>query len=204
MSAGPRIPLALADRAAAYLIEAWEIRDAMIVGSVRRRRENVGDLEIVTTHERTDDDRLCRILRSAAAHQDGLFAEPADVPPIEIERGLKPGFKACAIVAFVRVEGVGNLRLPVQIHRHEPGQRGWLVLHRTGPSEFGKWVLGQWKRDRGIPPERKGSVDGYLVDYHGARVPIHDENEIFDRLGIARIAPERRDEFVANLEGVHA
>lgn len=196
MSTGTRIPLDMARTAAGYLLHCWGVDtgDATIVGSVRRGRPDVGDLEVCVPVEPPDRDLLFQAMHASAHADAGLFGAPADVPPLTIVKGLRPGFKQARVVAHVQYEG-RPFDLPVEIYRFEPGARGWALIMRTGPAEFGKWFLGRWKRHFDIPTEQPASVEGYLVDRHGARVPIDDEEECFRRIGIGYVRPEQRDEF---------
>lgn len=203
MSAGPRIPLAMAEDAAAYLLRTWGVQDATVVGSVRRRRPEVGDLEIACPWSAAPDDELYRTLHASAGETGGLFATPSDLPPVTARRGLAPAFLECDLVVHLTVDrsaGGQPLDLPVQICRYQPGQRAWRVIMRTGPRDFGRWFLGRWKRAYGIDHSRPASVDGYLVDASGRVVAIDDEAEAFRRCRVAYLPPEKRDAFVADLE----
>jgi hypothetical protein len=192
----------MAEDAAAWLILRWGLADAdaHVVGSVRRQRPDVGDLEIVAPWETAASDSLFRTLDASRTGAGGLFEKPRDLPPITPVSGLKPAFLECSLVASVRVLGPDTeLDLPVQIGRFKPGQRAWKLIMRTGPGEFGKWFLGRWKRAFGIPPERQASIDGYLVDGRGEPVLMDDEAEAFDRCGVPYLAPEKRDTLIDGL-----
>lgn len=200
MSTGARIPLDMARTAAGYLLHCWGVDngDATIVGSVRRGRPDVGDLEVCVPVEPPDHDRLFQAMHASAHTQGGLFTGPSDLPPLTIVKGLRPGFKQARVVAHVKYEGQ-PFDLPVEVYRFEPGARGWALLMRTGPADFGRWFLGRWKRHFSIPQEKPASVDGFLVDGYGVRVPIDDEAECFRRIQSGVIAPDRRDAFVESL-----
>ena len=202
MSIGERIPLVVASRAAGFILEHWGIRDtdSVIVGSLRRRRDDVGDIEICLPHEPKERDELYRTIHAAVGRADALFEPPSDVPPVEVVKGLRPGFKAASVRVRVVYQG-DPLTIPVEIYRYEPGARGWSILMRTGPTDFGRWFLAKWKQHWGIQANQQASVDGFLVDAHGRRVPIAEERECFDRCGLAYIEPHLRDGFAANLHG---
>lgn len=205
MSAGPRIPLQMAVDAAGWLMRCWGLSepDAMVVGSVRRQRPDVGDLEIVCPWEIAAADGLFRLLDGCRARDDVLFEAPSELPPITARAGLRAGFLEADILAHVSVQlaagGTRELALPVEIARYKPGGKAWRVVMRTGPAEFGRWFLGQWKKQHSIDFGRPASVEGFLVDRHGTPVLMDDEREAFERCGVAYLPPERRDEFVAGL-----
>lgn len=207
MSVGPRIPLKMAEDAAAWLMRCWGLDPAaaMVVGSVRRKRPDVGDLEIVCPWEVAAADTLFRVLDSSRQRPDALFAPPSDLPPITPRAGLKAGFLECDIVAHVAVQladgSSRQLDLPVQVARYKPGQRAWRTIMRTGPGDFGRWFLGQWKKQHAIEFGRPASVEGFLVDRHGEPVLLDDERACFARCGVAYLEPERCDEFVAGMLG---
>jgi DNA polymerase/3'-5' exonuclease PolX len=202
MSSGDRIPLHVAARAADFILGCWGVpnADSVVVGSVRRRRDDVGDIEICLPHEPRERDQLYKTIHAAVGRSDALFEAPSDVPPVEVIKGLKPGFKAASVRVRVVYEGE-PLTLPVEIYRYEPGARGWSILMRTGPAEFGRWYLGKWKQHWGIQANQKASIDGFLVDGYAQRVPIETEEECFSRCGLAYVEPHLRDAFAANLRG---
>lgn len=197
MSAGPRLPLERADEAAACLMRWWGLEgtDAVVVGSVRRREPDVGDLEIL----------------APAAHAAPLFGgdplyerivagvgrdRATDSPEVIPLRGLKPGFAAASLIACLFDTRTGHtIQMPVQVFRCESGCWGWAMLMRTGPADFGRWFLWQWKRAHGIPPERPASVDGWLVDARGERVPTETEAVCFREINLPVCPPERRRAF---------
>lgn len=200
MSTGTRIPLEMARTAAGYLLHCWgaDAADATIVGSARRGRPDVGDIEVCVPVEPPEHDRLFKAMHASVHQQDGLFQGPSDLPPLTIVQGLRPGFKQARVVAHVKYRG-SPFDLPVEIYRFEPGARAWSLIMRTGPKEFGQWFLGRWKRQFSIPTEQPASVEGCLVDRYGHRVPIDDEAECFRRCGIGFVAPDRRDAFMESL-----
>lgn len=215
MSTGPRITL---EQAEAFVLAVFErrlgfssIEDAAaqgveVVGSIRRRRPDIGDIEIIAPMPRaanpecvqSSEDRLFRELNLCVSNPwvDGsgsLFAANPDTSRAfgEAVRGLKPGFKA----ASLRLKAYG-VEVGLDVFRYDPLNAGWVKLCRTGPSEFGQWFLGRWKERMGIPvgdPNRKASIDGYLVDSRGQIVPVATEEEAFRLIGSNFVAPDRRD-----------
>ena len=218
MSDGPRIPLAAAEafvlalfqRRLGYASIEEAAQDGVeVVGSIRRRRPDIGDVEIIARMPRASDpervqsseDRLFRELNLCVSNPwvDGsgsLFAAAPDTSRAfgTAVRGLKPGFKACSL----RLAAYG-VEVGFDVFRYDALNAGWVKLCRTGPGEFGQWFLGRWKERMGIPvgdPNRKASVDGYLVDARGQIVPVATEEEAFRLIGSNFVPPERRDAMV--------
>ncbi|QQS08650.1 MAG: hypothetical protein IPK69_11775 [Phycisphaerales bacterium] len=222
MSDGPRIPLAAAQRAAVTLIDRWGLstldRKATsqieVVGSVRRLRHEVGDLELVAPLPAgwrsknltpTQDDLFMRINGSMQNPWSDpaapLFTPAGDSVAVESAvgravRGLKPGFLACSLM-LTPWDGID---LPCQVYRCTPHNHGWMMIERTGPTEFGRWFLWRWKVRFGIPlgdPLRPASVQNHLVDTVGRLVDVPTEAEAFRLVGERYIPPHERDEFMA-------
>jgi len=200
MSAGERLPLSVAEGAAGYLLNAWGVaeKDATVVGSVRRGRQDVGDLEICMPLERPDRDEMYKTIHASATQEGGLFEAPADVPPITVVQGLRPGFKQARLIVHISYEG-RPIALPVEIYRFEAGARAWSIIMRTGPRDFGMFFLRRWKAAYSIPASQVASSEGMLVDRYGKPVPISGEREAFDRAGIGWVDPLERDRFAATI-----
>ena len=215
MSTGPRITLeqaeafvlALFQRRLGYAsLEEAAAQGVEVVGSIRRRRPDIGDIEIIAPLPRaanpdcvqSTEDRLFRELNLCVSNPwvDGsgsLFAAKPDTSRAfgTAVRGLKPGFKACNL----RLAAYG-IEVGFDVFRFDALNAGWVKLCRTGPSEFGQWFLGRWKERMGIPvgdPKRQASIDGYLVDDRGQVVPVGTEAECFRLIGSNYVEPERRD-----------
>lgn len=218
MSDGPRIPLekaeefvlAIFQRRLGFASIEEAARDGVeVVGSIRRRRSDIGDIEIIAPMPRAADpekvqsseDRLFRELNLCVSNPwvDGsgsLFASAPDTSRAfgQAVRGLKPGFKACSLKLAAYGVEVG-----LDVFRFDAHNAGWVKLCRTGPSEFGQWFLGRWKERMGIPvgdPKRQASIDGYLVDDRGQIVPVATEEEAFRMIGANFVPPDRRDAMV--------
>jgi len=201
MSTGVRMPLELAEAAAGYLRGCWGLThaDVTVVGSVRRRRPQVGDVELCVPIEPAADDGLYRVLIDSANTEAGLFGGDPDVPPISVQAGLRPGFKAARLVVHIKHNGA-DLPLPVEVYRFAPEGRAWSLIMRTGPSPFGIYFLRRWKAAHGMRGSQVASMNGLLVDHAGEVVPVTDEREAFERAQIRWVEPEARDEFAAFLE----
>lgn len=221
MSEGPRLPYAKAAAVAEALFEKWDLSGlrpdhqptCVVVGSVRRRRDEVGDLEIVAplpvgwqTRKLTPaDDPLFRRIDATMQNRyvdesNALFYarsnETPAAPPIGTAvRGLKPGFLACSLI----LRPWEGTEIPCQVYRYTPDNRGWLLIERTGPRDFGIWFLWRWKVRFGIPvadESRRASIDNHLVDAGGKVVSVATEEEAFRLAGERFVPAEERDAFV--------
>ncbi len=230
MSEGAKIPFRLAYavggkvmqvlRAAAavqgHTDEANAIQQLEVVGSMRREREMIGDLEVLAPFPLADDEEtkiadeddplyrvLCRVVSNPPAPK-GLFAQPAPAAPElilgEAEKGLKPGFKYCKIRLMPKLGPNGEATpIGLDVFRATRESWGWAHLMRTGPAEFGEWFLKQWKRRWGIPPTSQASIKGHLVDARGNVVEVLDEQQAFKLCGLEYVDARDRDRFMGRL-----
>lgn len=222
MSDGPRISLADAEKAAAYVFHRWALdpETCFVVGSVRRRRPDVGDLELLApAWDGTGRDAL---FERIAATMEGehlaykpepvrdldLFGPPPAVAVAPLPTvirganpigaavlGLKPGFLTARLRLWRRDRSLPPV--PCEVYRYTPDNLGWMMVMRTGPGDFGRAFLTYWKTRFGIPMGDAGraSIEGHLVDSTGAVVPTPSEAAAFEKCGLGWMAPERRDEF---------
>lgn len=206
MSTGARMIWNDAKRVAEVACREWRLHaNEAIVGSLRRMRETVGDIELVAPYEPESSDQLFKAINARMANpwQDtraGLFAPQIETfePMGRIDKGLKPGFLAASLV-LTPWRGV---EIPCQVYRYMPANEGWVRLMRTGPRDFGMWFLGKWKARFGIPlgrEDRPACVNNHLVDGTGAIVPVPTEADCFMRAQIPIIDPWKRDEFAERL-----
>ncbi len=202
MSTGTRVPLQTADHIVRALLKRWGLAAAVgvaAVGSVRRRRETVGDIELIAPHCTPNRDGLYHAI-AKTLRSDSIFQSTV-VDPIGYSlTGFKPGFRECSLA----IESPTNpdVHICVEIFRYDSGpdgNRGWTELMRTGPREFGMWFLGCWKKRFSIPPGEKASIDGYLVDAAKRRVRVETEDDCFRIAGLPRVEPHDRDAFMDRL-----
>lgn len=113
MSTGPRIPLARAVAAAQAVMALWGMTapSCQIVGSVRRRKPDVGDIEIIaplpelepfdpfdprpaeeTRRITEEEDDLYRRIRATTESEPDLFNPNPPPPKARALEGLRPGF----------------------------------------------------------------------------------------------------------------
>lgn len=199
MSTGVRLPLAWAVSAAGVLFERWELSSsaAAIVGSVRRRCPEVGDLDIIAPlpPARKADELHAAIDRTIIVPDEarGLFAERACPKFVEVKTGHKPYFKSLSVIAHLEAEG-RTYPIPVQVSRFTDENRGWMELYKTGPKEFGVWFLVKWKERFGIPTHQKACIENHLRDQGGSIVPVESEADCFRLAGLTHFPPQDREE----------
>lgn len=188
-----------------------------IAGSLRRARPWVNDIDLVAPLPPSPpggdwmpaDDDLFRAIDETmsnrwfhkpgrpclftAEEENACMDEGSPFRPLgKAVRGLKPGFLA----ASLELEPKPGLWIPCQIFRYGPRNKGWVMLQRTGPADFGKWFLGMWKRRYRIPlgdEKHSASINGHLVDADGQVVDVPTEEAAFELAGLKFIPPDLRD-----------
>lgn len=203
MSTGARFSWSDADSIASAACRCWGLDPgASIVGSLRRHRDEVGDIELIAPMEKEHGDRLFAAINGTMANpysdQAAALFNPVVVPSEPMGRslrGLKPGFAAASLVLTPWT----GVEIACQVYRYTPRNAGWVQLMRTGPREFGMWFLGRWKRAKGIPigvDDRPACVENHLVDAGGNIVAVPTEADAFFQVGSAVIEPSMRDAFM--------
>ena len=175
-------PLADAERIATAIVADLVPFCARIqvAGSVRRRKEVVGDIEIVA------------IPRYAPA---GLFGDcTANLlwehlhasDAYRFTKGDQPAGR------YYQLALPMHAGVQVDLFLAQPDNWGLTLLVRTGSAAFSTAMLARWKRRQGIGRDQPGSVDGRLVTRAGHVVPTPEEETVFQLLGMPPVPPERR------------
>ena len=190
-----------------------------VVGSLRRGRQAIGDIDLIAPMP-TDANRDGLRFRidccfapakppaPAKPTTGDLFATP---PPPTDEASIARVFRGVPLAGRVLQGGSPMFRRvsleltagpaigqKVEIHRFDPGpngNRGWIELIRTGPAEFAQAIVTRWQHVRGRPFER-GSVEGYPLDMGGSKLPVKDEEAAFRLVGLGFIPPNEREDAV--------
>lgn len=163
------------------------------VGSLRRNAPMVGDIEFLAPHQDKAGDLVYELIEPTLAMPgsgDLIFAPPADTIGRPTE-GFRKGFLSASFEVTL-----GGVTVPVQVFRYTPQNKGWQLIMRTGPQEFGIHFLGEWKRAFGIPlgvESCKASRDGHLIDSFGVVVPVESEEEAFQKAGMRFVPPQQRE-----------
>lgn len=136
-----------------------------IAGSVRRKKPDCGDIEI-----------LC----IPKPYGVGLFASGIalvmqDWPVVRGEFPCKytQRFLPCGIKLDLFTATRENW--------------GLIFMIRTGPWEFSKKFAGSW-----IPAAGYKCHDGYLHNRNGAVIPVYEEKDLFEKFNVTFIEPENR------------
>ncbi len=177
MSSGPKLPFAEALEVARHLTE--DLRPVVIrskvAGSLRRRKEEVGDIELVVEPQLGVAD---------------LFGRRA--PDLEMIRGVVEqwGNLRKAGDRMIQVTNVyGREGLTVDLFLvHPPAQWGSILAIRTGPSDLSRLAV-TLMRDRGFRHRA-----GFAVDVATSEpVPTPTEDGFFQLVGLPCLPPARRD-----------
>ncbi len=186
--------------AANYLRKLWGVDtdpNVMIVGSIRRKARDCGDIELTAPCQPAASDTLFDSIASSLQAQETLWGGQVATQGKAV-RGFVPGFTACSLVMEIAGSRIGLdvpvVPIPVQIYRWKAENRGWIELMRTGPREFNQFFLSKWKAFHLIPEGGDGSRDGYLRDRNGNAVITATEAEAFRKLnGMRCVPPEERE-----------
>lgn len=185
-----RISLAAAETLAAQVVEL--LRPACtrieIAGSIRRRKPDVGDVEILCTPriamEAPDLFGQATPVNKLDELVDGLLRDGILLPRLDVNGRTAIGerYKRLSIDSF-------PLDLFVCL---PPAQWGVLMLIRTGPAEFSHRFVTS-RRQGGMLPEWAQVRDGAI--YHretGIVFEAWDEAAVFRTIGVDYIEPEVR------------
>ena len=161
---GTRIPLDHARRLAQSLTDCID-GESHVVGSIRRRKPDVGDIEILV-------------------HADAAVEIPVGcgtLMPDEYQtvRGGKRDWKYWRIVHT-------RQRFTVDLFRFDDDNRGSIMLIRTGPADFSRCFVVALKR------RRLRHVSGYIRDKCGSIVSCPTEKFAFALAGMSWLEPEDR------------
>lgn len=196
-----RMPLLYARGVAQALIDMIGIApdlEPLVVGSIRRQRPDVGDIEIVCAlpEEGALDQVYYNIGRLFTPPPTGDMFDVARERPEHIGRilqGWNEGFRAISL-EWHRSKVMGPDAIKVQIYRYDAGldgNRGWITMIRTGPDVFGQFALAEYKRISG-----GCSDEGYPRTKEGKKVPVSTEEQALALCGLRWIPPEARDGYM--------
>ncbi len=190
MSDKRRIPLHDAEQLAAELVELLEpaCDRIEVAGSIRRRRPDVGDVEIVcqprqeplrdffgleTGGQINFVDEACDVMLS-----DSTLAKRLDANgrPRWGSRYKAAIFQGFAVDLFCV--------LP-------PAQFGTIFVIRTGPAAFSHRLVTA-RRDGGWMPDWLSEKDGHLRHRDGTPLVTPNEEDVFQALGLPFVEPQDR------------
>ena len=141
-----------------------------IAGSIRRRKPDVGDIEIV-----------CIPSRTASGHRSVAWV----MAVIGAGRPMKGDPRIARYVQFQTRGGDGPI-INVDIFTATPSNWGLIYAIRTGSADFSHWTLAcGWVRNG------YKSVDGMLTR-NGVAIDVPEERDLFRMAGIEYRDPELR------------
>lgn len=176
MSLGERIPFDQAFRLAEHV--AAELKpvcaEAKAAGSLRRRRQMIGDLEFV--------------VRPRMQVTDLLGGETPDLDPIRVV-AARLGTLAKNGDRQIQVRNVLGSSIDLELYVVHPPANWWSILAiRTGPAELGKLAVTRM-RANGLAHR-----DGRIVDAAtGIEHPVNSEEDFFKAANLVCLAPHLRD-----------
>jgi DNA polymerase/3'-5' exonuclease PolX len=190
MSGNERIPLAEAERLAEELVEM--LRPASerieIAGSIRRRKADVGDIELVAVpRTRPVRDMFGRAGAMVADELGELLDRLLAEGRVQMRPPKRWGTRFKAMI----YRGV-----PVDLFSVlQPAQWGVVFCIRTGPAEFSRRFVTHRRRG-GMLPEwlvvREGALWQRMPDRLLKLVEAPEEGDVFRLLGIEYVPPEAR------------
>lgn len=136
-----------------------------IAGSIRRKKAEVKDIEIVAIPK---------------PYETGLFA--SGIATVVNQWPKVKGELPCKFTQRILPEGI-----KLDLFFAEPENWGLILAIRTGSAEFSHQVLAVRWVQLGYK-----SVDGHLTA-NGRRVPIREEADLFQKLRMDWIEPEKRN-----------
>lgn len=187
MSSGIRRPwaeaVAIAQPLALQLVPVCEPGRVKLAGSLRRRREDVGDIEIVAQ---------VRMVEPPADSQEDLLGADGPAP------ALVPDVASVVAVAsswgrvlqsgsrYTRVELPDGTLVDLYLV-HDGSTWGSALAIRTGPATLSKWAVTRL-HDSGLHQEEMR-----VLDRAGKVTPVPDEETFFRLAGLPCLPPEQRD-----------
>lgn len=212
MSSGPAMALPLARARARKLLDELlrHVERGEIVGSIRRQRPKVSDLELLLEPRMTSDRDLFR-------------ARTADIEPVArhlAKRGTvtKSGDRYIQVRLGIRspLDETDDRTKADVFLCHPPAEWGVLRALRTGPADLSKlcvtrlglkgwrcWRGAVWRLSSGAMPAPGDDPGRDPIAGGWERVPCPTEAAFFEACGIAPVRPEERDllmQHVRNLQ----
>ncbi len=135
-----------------------------IAGSIRRRKTEVNDIEIVAIPK---------------PYETGLFEN--GIAKVVNQWEKVKGELPCKYTQRILPHGI-----KLDLFFAEPGNWGLIYAIRTGPADYSHKVLATGWVKRGYKSE-----NGYLVA-NGKQIMIPEEEDLFTRIGLAYVGPQNR------------
>lgn len=144
-----------------------------VAGSIRRKRPEVGDLELVCIPKFHTD-------------PEDLFEEKTERDPKFVQAVNKlPRLKGNGYGKYVKIS-IEEHDIHLDLFITTPQQWGVIFMIRTGSAEFSHRMVYQ------IKPRFKVE-DGFLKDEAGKIIPCYQEEDFFNITGMEYLPPEKRE-----------
>src|SRR5204862_8066673 len=167
-------PLPDAERIAAAIVAglAPSCARIQVAGSVRQRKEVVGDIELVASPRYAPaglfGDCTANLLWEHLHASDAYRFTKGDHPAGRYYQLTLPMHTGLQLDLFLA----------------QPDNWGLTLLVRAGSAAFSTALLARWKRRQGLGRDQPGSVDGRLVTRDGHVVPTPEEETVVQLLGM--------------------
>ncbi len=171
-----------------------------IAGSVRRRKPECKDIEIVAVPRwKREHDLASLFVESVSVNLLFRWAQQSAV------KWIKPGVSEVVSWTIKPVgkywRGLLSSGIKLDLFLASPDNFGLIYLIRTGAAEFSSAILGYAKNHTPYQTERsyydehrlKGETESYLVERAtGHRVLTPEESDVFALLGLEYVEPQLR------------
>jgi DNA polymerase/3'-5' exonuclease PolX len=187
MSAGDRLPLAEARHIAGRIYGQLDpsCERLTIAGSIRRRKADIGDIELVAVPRyREEDASLWGDTRRVSVLDDALAIEERDHRLERISGGER----------YMKLRDTrSGLQVDLFITTRE--QYGLILLIRTGPATYSQWLV-TYARRQGFHIAGGRLHNGLGIpgrdDCHCERIPTPEESDVYYHLGLMYAEPWER------------
>lgn len=179
-----RIPLSEADQRAKAVVAMLSpfCERIAIAGSIRRRREDVGDIEIVCVPKVEMTGMFCDEPLCLLTHEcNRLLAQKI------IAHRLDKNGRASYGAKFKRLTVDG---FPLDLFSTTTDQFGVIFAIRTGPSDWSKRLVTR-KEYGGMMPAGMCISEGWLMN-SDQRIPCREERDLFAAIGAEWVNPQDR------------
>ena len=184
-----KLPLSVAEPLAMKIQSALHdvCEKIAVVGSVRRRKDHVGDIELLCVPRFEDPPR------DLFGHPSGPAVSLLDqrLDQLKAEGRLKPGRGEGAKQKSYELGAMPGV--VVELYVCDAQCWGVHEAIRTGPAEFAKKLVTPVQHE-GLLPAGHQIQGGFRLFRHGEFVPTPTESDFFQAIGLGGwIAPEHRD-----------
>ncbi len=181
MSEGTKVPYAEAVKSANELVEILEphFERLEIAGSLRRKKNLIGDIELVGILKKT---------------KTGLF-DFSETTPVEVIFALMGELRYQPIKAgnkYIQFVSQGKPgKLSVDLFLCHSATWGCIIMVRTGSAEFSRKMVTKVSHGGWCPDDMR-FLDGRLLR-EGDLLNTPEETDVFRELGMAYVIPENRN-----------